>query len=216
MDEDTDLWRKRFEAVARAQSWYLYVLLVVGIFYLALDSQVHSSFEEQRRPVTLPVVGIPVDPTVVWATGPLVLGLLSLAALGTFPALRFAYRKIECGQGDEAWEARDTAPTAIDFVVYSRDNRLVSALGLLSYPAFLTVVLVEAIALWLGLFALRSNVSHGCLLLVLGALVTVLVMVRVVSLWRYKFRRAWRKWRDWGNAPTAAAQEKDKDFGNRR
>ena len=213
MHQNTDLWRKRFEALARAQSWYLYVLLVVGAFYLALDSQIHAALQEPPRSVILPTVGIPVDPTVVWATAPLVLGLLSLAALGTFPALRFAYKKMECGEDDEAWEARDTVPTAIDLIVYSRNCRLASALGLLAYPAVLTLFVVEASWLWWRVLGSRGNVGYSSVLLLLGALATLLAWVRLFSLWAYKCPRAWRKWGNWHRTRAPSDEGADRDLG---
>ena len=211
MAQNTDLWRQRFEAVARAQSRYLYVLLVAGVFYLALDSQIHVAFQERPRSVTLPIVGVPVDPIVVWATAPTVLGLICLAALGTFPALRFAYKRMECGEDDEAFEARDIVPTAIDFVVYCRTWRLPSALGLLAYPTALTLFVWEGTWLWLRIHALRDAVNHSCVLLVLGFVVMVFAWGRLPAFWVYKGRRAWRKLARRGPGPAASENTKVRD-----
>ena len=73
-------WRERFRAVAKAQGRYLWLLLVAGIFYLALDTTISEVAGPLRQ--KLPFVGIEVDSKVVWASGSMVLGFIALAALG--------------------------------------------------------------------------------------------------------------------------------------
>jgi uncharacterized membrane protein (DUF485 family) len=72
-------WTHRFQAVAQAQGRYLWILLVVGIFYLALDRQLNSQNTHQL--VHLPIAGISVDPALVWATGSAVTAFVLLARI---------------------------------------------------------------------------------------------------------------------------------------
>lgn len=139
-------WHRRFEAVGRAQARYLYLLLVSGAFCWALHVQVVSVMASGPSSQELPVVGVTVNRTVDWATAPILLGFVLLAAPGTFDALLHAsdmdMLRIRA-KGDERFERLDVSPTAIDFIVYGK-SRFLRRVGLFSYPFFLPVIYSEA------------------------------------------------------------------------
>ncbi len=175
-------WVDRFHAVGRAQSRYLYSLLVVCLFFWALYSRLAS--EQHGTALSIPIAGIEIDGFVVLASGPVVISLVLLAALGTFPAIRTAQEKI--GALGTPFEALDTSPTAIDFIVYSRHEG-VRRLALLSYPFALTLALVEAVWLWNESRA-RPELPGHSLFVVVGALLLVWSTLRLVAYWWFKMR----------------------------
>jgi hypothetical protein len=186
-------WRERYRAVAAAHGRYLWLLLIAGIFYSALHFDVDS--RRNRAETTLPsdslkteltFVGISVDSRVVRATGPFVLGLIALAALGTFPAIRRAYK--ETGRSRHDFEQLDTAPTAIDFAVYTTpDAPRWTRIGLAAYPAFVTLVVTEAVWLWWEIKS-EQAIPLGRLFVALGAIVLLCSLLRLASVWRSEVR----------------------------
>lgn len=188
MTSDSELWRERFKAVAQAQGRYLYVLVAVAIFYLALDSELRRSNFEKAESVELPVIGIQVDPLVVWGTAPVVLALVCLAALGTFPALKRAFQESKVQVRDRPFEALDSVPTAIDFVVYFSSERPWTRLGLATYPSFLTLFMAQASWMWLSLFGQRASVSQAKILLAVGGVLILISWMRLIALWSLKVR----------------------------
>jgi len=175
-------WRERFRAVAKAQGRYLWILLIVGVFYLALDTTISQQTESSRQ--NLPLVGIEVDSKVVWASGSLVLSLIALAALGTFPAVTHASSKVNPDGNGRAFERLDTEPTAIDFIVYTKPGASRWAkLGLLTYPLFITIWVIESICLWIRLARSKPFYAWQCVFLVLGGAATLFCLRRLIGLW---------------------------------
>lgn len=189
VSSESELWRARFKAVAQAQGRYLYVLVVVAIFYLALDGELRPSNFEKVESVELPVIGIQVDPLVVWGTAPVVLALVCLAALGTFPALKMAFDKSDVKVRDRPFEAIDSVPTAIDFVVYVSSDKPWTRLGLATYPSFLTLFMTQASWMWLSLLSQRESVSQAKILLAVGGVLILISWIRLIALWLHKVRQ---------------------------
>jgi len=179
-------WRKRFRAVARSQGRHLWLLLITAVFYLALDSTVSRQAQPGRQ--QLPVVGIEVSSGVVWASGSLVLGFISLAALGTFPALTYAYSMANpAKREDYPFESLDTEPTAIDFLVYATPgNDAWRRLALVTYPLFITFVVLESAWLWVRLLASKPSTVADFVFLVCGGAFTLACFIRLGKLWKSK------------------------------
>lgn len=176
-------WASRFQAVARAQARYLYLLLVLCIFFWALRGRL--LFAGEAGEITLPIVNVPVSGYVPLVLAPAVLALVLLAVLGTFPASREAYSRL--AETEKGLEAYNSVPTAIDFVVYSRSNGALSRLSLLSYPAALTLAYVEAAWLWGE--ALEYHIVWQGLAQFLGLLLLLACLPRLAWLWKYKMER---------------------------
>jgi len=181
-------WRERFRAVAKAQRRYLWILLIAGVFYLALDTTISQQSQPSQQ--NLPLIGIDVDSTVVWASGSLVLSLIALAALGTFPALTHAYSKANPNGNERPFESLDTEPTAIDFIVYTKTRTsLWARLGLVTYPLFINIIVVESIWLWIRLAKSEPSYWWKYIFLVLGCVVTLVCFFRIISLWKSKISK---------------------------
>jgi limonene-1,2-epoxide hydrolase len=182
-----DEWKERFQTVGRAQVRYLYVLMIVAAFYWALHVQVMSTPSASPTEQELPLVGVKVNRAVVWGTAPTILGLIVLATLGTFHALTRASEKLgTVAQGDDAFERLDTAPTAIDFIIYTESRWWLSRLGLFSYPIALSVVWVEAIWVWLSVYRGSVTFPGRGVFLILGAAVLILCLPLLFGLWASK------------------------------
>lgn len=187
MDEHTqrEEWRERFRAVAKAQGRYLWILLITGIFYLALDTTISQQAESPSQ--NLPLIGIEVDSKIVWASGSLVLSLIILAALGTFPAVTHASSKVNPDDNGSAFERIDTEPTAIDLIVYTKPgaSRL-ARLSLVTYPLFISLGVIESSWLWIRLVRSQPFSNLRWIFLVLGGAVTIACLPRLIGLWKSK------------------------------
>lgn len=178
-------WRERFRSVAKAQGRYLWLLLIAGVFYLALDTTISQQSPPSQQ--KLPLIGIEVDSKVVWASGSLVLGFIALAALGTFPALTYAYSKANPDGKEQPFESLDTEPTAIDFIVYVQPNSSPwTRLVLVTYPLFITLVVAESVYIWFRLAASKPCLFRDWLFLVLGGAFTLACFYRLSKLWKSK------------------------------
>ena len=74
--EQQEHWLERLRTLGRAQARYLWLLVVVGVFYLAVQAQVESGTVGTET-LRVPVVGLPISAPVVWATGPVLLAFRS-------------------------------------------------------------------------------------------------------------------------------------------
>ncbi|MBL0210131.1 MAG: hypothetical protein IPQ13_04320 [Holophagaceae bacterium] len=188
-------WRERFRAVAQAQGQYLYVLLIVGLFFAALAESKYWSLKTAVDIQDLSLLGIKVNTRTLLAAGSPVLAFLLLAALGTFPAVKYAHMRASVGLSDEKlWERLDSLPTAIDFVVYEYKDASASKrwhLGLLTYPACLWLAYIEAIVL--SISSLRAYATLGATQWVMTGLGIVLLFFVAPRIWlltRNKVRSA--------------------------
>jgi hypothetical protein len=136
--------------VARAQARYLYLLAIVGCFFLAYRPLANSA---DAPAFQIPVINVPVHPSTVLAAGPLALGLLLLATFGSFRALKTAYKELGGDERGPRWfEALDTSPNAIDFIFYSeKAHSALARLGSFAYPVYLSVFVGEALWILAGI-----------------------------------------------------------------
>lgn len=182
-DRLRDAWLARLHAVSKAQGRYLYVLMLLALFFWALLDQVVEASDTE---ITLPFLFVPVSSRVILAAGPSVLSLMVLAILGSLQAVRRAreeYERLAPGVG-HVFEALDTAPNAIDLVVYGRARPWVTELGLVSYPLLLSLAIVESMLILRWLWC--SSVAGKIIFLPLGVLCTLAALPRLISLWRSK------------------------------
>jgi hypothetical protein len=185
-------WRERLRAVQKAQGRYLWILLIAGIFYLALDTSMSQQGEPSSQ--NLPLIGIKVDSKTVWASGSLVLSLVALAALGTFPAVTRAFSQMNPGGNEGDFEKFDTEPTAIDLIVYTEPgtNRW-ARFGLVTYPLFISLGVVESVWLWIRLARSKPFSGLEYVFLALGGIATLLCLPRLKGLWISKIRSITKK-----------------------
>ena len=177
-------WKERFRAVGKAQGRYLWILLIAGIFYLALDMNISKSNMSSQQ--SLPLIGIEVDSFLVWASGSFVLGLIILAALGTFPALTYATSRVNL-DGERAFERIDTEPTAIDFIVYTKPRaKKWTNISLITYPFFISLGVLESCWLWIRLAKLKPFSNMQLIFLFLGGVALVFCLPRLIGLWNSK------------------------------
>jgi hypothetical protein len=162
MDENqySRQWEQRLAALGSAQSRYLWVLVVAGVFYLSLTTTLFAATPAIPSTVRPPLIGLEVSSTAIWASGPGVLCFLILVILGSTRAVGVARKALDLPNLGPDAEAFDTAPNVIDLAAYSTTGspKWVRWVLGLSYPAVLTVFLVEAVwilvLLWqIGKFA---------------------------------------------------------------
>ena len=200
--KQTDYWAVRLHAVGRAQSRYLFLLAIAGLFYYALDARV-SDIREYPNALRLPVVGIEVSALTIWASGPTVLGFLLLAVLGTLPALEAASSGMKRSAGYDVQSEGLPEELATDFnildaVVYTTPRTPQPLRRVLSfaYPAVLTLFWLEAAVLLTVLLARPSgdlfpHIQYpmwqrisAAVFRALGVIFTLAPSVRLLTFWR--------------------------------
>ena len=188
MDEkDLGLWLKRANIVGRAQERYLWFLLIAGVFFVALDQPISGA----AHSVSLPVLNLPLRPDIVWAVGPLVLGFLLVAAMGSLRAYRTVEDTLKA-EGVKFSEAFDSAPNALDFAFYTTaDSPLVlRKVFLFVYPTYFAVFVLEAaILLYRQVRPLPTAPAHP-VLWGFGVMMVIWGAVRVVRHWLRNAGRA--------------------------
>ena len=182
----TPPWEKRFDAVGAAQSRYLWVLLVAGIFYLSLGLAAAPATSNDTRVVEIPILGLELSTTAVWSSGPAVLSLLILVVVGSLRAAGVASRALGIDKLGSDAEAFDASPNAIDLAAYSttKTGPKVRWLLGLSYPGYLTLFLVQAL---LHLVALWRLAPDRPWVIVVASVSSVLLLwagIMVVWFWR--------------------------------
>jgi hypothetical protein len=143
MDPDTsrEQWLARLEATGRAQSRYLWITLVAGIFFFALRYA-----DPSTREISVPIVDLKLDAAAVLASGGTIIALVVLASLGAILAWSTALREY----GGESWrdqaERLDTHPNFLDLAIYTAPgpSTLFGKVVYFVYPFFLTSALVES------------------------------------------------------------------------
>lgn len=162
-------WKQRLQAVGRAQSRYLYLLLIAGIFFWALHVQVVAKNTTEIADQQLPLIGVTVNRVVVWATAPMVLGLILLATIGTFSGVTRCKNKLRIADKDgQGFEQLDTNPNVIDFIAWHTGR-----LGSLLYPIFLWTIYFESCWIWICLWKTELSLPGRKYLMTLGIITLV-------------------------------------------
>lgn len=192
--DDYDEWKARFHALSRVQARALYLLFVFGVFYWTLPRPTQSATQPQSNTNAVPLIGLPVDTSLLQQTGPLVLAFIMLIALGTFPALRTARDRLGTrALSDSDFERLDVMPTPLDLITYLRipDSRF-KRLGLLAYPTFFTLFCAEAWYLGLNIGKHGTSSLSLTVLVSLGVVCLILCSLRILQLWRSKVGELFR------------------------
>ena len=114
----TDLdhhWLERLQVMGKAQSRYLWILLITMAFYGALQERVYVDTD----PLKMPIVDVEISGSFVLGFGPALISFFVLAITGTMRATRTARAKLNLGRGDWSGEELDTSPNALDLAFYT-------------------------------------------------------------------------------------------------
>jgi hypothetical protein len=186
------LWRERRNAVGQAQVRYLYSLLIVTVFFLALHEQFDALGRFAPDPLTVPYIGATLLATTVWASGATLIGSLALAVLGTAGAVTTADRALAQGIRGPSAEDIDPDPTALDMAFFATERSpwVWRAVGYLALPAALTLSLVANVVLLVSPIWTVYEIRWGTLLRAAGALLTLACLPSLGRLWFQQARRA--------------------------
>ena len=141
---------RRFQAVGRAQTHYLLLLILGAAYTLAVESG-------SAETVNVGFLGVSVPKPIMRAFAVLVLGVLMLACLGTFKAAALAFDMLQRALGESGRSLSmyfiDEHPTIADFPSYAtliegKPGRLTRFGWVVLYPAPLLSVFGWTIALW--------------------------------------------------------------------
>lgn len=192
----------RFQAVGRAQGRYILLLLLVSAYAIGL----HFSKGETANVAFL---GLNMPKPIVNAVAVLVLGVLLLALLGTFPAALQAFDNLVARLGPEAKDTEmyfiDEHPNVADFLSYAtlvegKEGPLTRLSVLVLYPVPIWVFVACAVTLWwLGMSACPAPSRWLLGLYVFDAVVVSLAVIRAVGITR-RFSRAKRTKKRLGGA----------------
>jgi len=143
-DPEREFWIRRLEATGRAQSRYLWLLLIACLFFMALFARTPA------QTIKVPIVDLELDSRTVLASGGPMIGFLVLAVMGAIRAWTHAVDQVR-GQGSRvSVEQLDTHPNAIDLALYTtpKSPKSLRAILYFAYPAVLIAALVESAVLW--------------------------------------------------------------------
>jgi len=134
-------WLRRFDAMGRAQSRYLWILLFIGIFYLALQ---HACPDPQD--VRVPFVDLKLDARIILASGGAVIAFLLLATFGALRAWRRAVDQYYELTKTTDSERLDIHPNALDLAFYptTKSPQWIRRITWQMYPLFLSALSAEA------------------------------------------------------------------------
>ena len=188
MTEPDRHWLERVNAIGATQARYLWVLLILMLFYAALQVETVSL---PAAPVKVPIVGLEISSIVVLSSGPGVLSLIVMAIAGSMRALR---RGREAGLAGHTGEEFDLHPNVIDLAFYAPpDSASVFVhLARAIYAIFLTLALAEG--MWLVRHMLARQLVYGrpssyfVVVEVLGALLWIRATWLVVGVWARSIR----------------------------
>ena len=184
-DSSDPPWEKRLDAVGAAQSRYLWILLVAGVFYLSVG------LAKSDEAVPMPLLGLELSPTAVWASGPAVLSLLILVVIGSIRATGVARQALHVEDLGNDAEAFDAAPNAIDLAAYSTEKTPLEVQWLLglSYPGYLSLFLLQAVWQLVILWRLAPDQPWVIAVATPSTLLTLWAGFMVLWFWRHRLPR---------------------------
>ena len=158
-------WLERLQVMGKAQSRYLWILLVAMIFYGALQERVYVDTD----PLKMPIVDVEISGSFVLGFGPALISFFVLAITGIMRATRTARAKLSVERGDWSGEEFDTSPNALDLAFYTtrQSPKPIAVVTHFSYVAFLALGLYEAA--WIAKRLADAEAPTSCLFVVLGA-----------------------------------------------
>jgi hypothetical protein len=184
-DQEREFWIRRVEATGRAQSRYLWILLVTGLFYAALQSR-----GTPVQTITVPIVELQLDTLSVLSSGGPIIAFLILVVIGAIRAWSHALEQVRGTKPAEGVEQLDTHPNAIDLAIYTTANSPSFLRNLLyfAYPLFLLAALIESGLL--GWWVMHTPMVPGRALVIAAQALTWLPAAwLVLSMWVGRFKR---------------------------
>jgi hypothetical protein len=186
----------RFQAVGRAQSRYILLLLLISAYTLGI----HFSTGDTDT-ANVAFLGLNVPKPIVNAVAVLVVGVLVIALCGTFPAIRQAFTNLLTRLGNKGIDTEmyfiDQHPNVADFLSYAtlwegKEGPLTRRAALVLYPLPIWFFLLCAgLSWWWGVSACPREPRWVLWLYVADAVVLVVAAIRAagthIGLWR-----AWR------------------------
>jgi hypothetical protein len=184
----TELDRQRVDAIGATQARYLWALLILILFYGALQMR---PVLEPAESVRVPVLDLKISSIVVLSSGPGVLSLIVMAIVGSMRALRRARKDGLAGRTGEEF---DLHPNLIDLAFYAPPGSasLFVHLARTVYAILLTLGLAEAV--WLVWHMLTRHMASGRLATfivvveVLGTLLLLRATWLVLGVWARSLR----------------------------
>ena len=177
-------WERRADAVGKAQSRYLWVGLIAGLFFFALQ---HSP--SPSRTVRVPFLDLTLAADAVLAAGGPALAFILLVILGSLRGWGDTMKKAFGPDWDKHTEAFDMHPTAFDLAhVTTREWPLVDKIAtFLFYPTFVGLLLYESASLlaWLAVTAAPGR----AVFLPLGVILWLWASLHVGAFWWSRIRR---------------------------
>jgi len=155
-DDSLSLWIKRYNAIRKSLSHYLFALIVLGLFFMALSSG--EGLGENIR-LKIPILEIELQKSLVDAFGPIVIMVLVLGVLGSLRAEERALFQInqhrDCKDAEEMY---DETPNLIDLAMdWSMPSTIVpSWLRSIKWVTVLRFFTVIFLPFWLTLFFIES------------------------------------------------------------
>jgi hypothetical protein len=193
-DKLLKIWPRRLEVVGRAQARYLWILLIAGVFFLAVHFQVIRAAQPEEQVVTVPFVDLQLSSLPIWGVGPAVIFFVLAVLMGSLRAYRTASDVLEISQLGKG-EAYDVNPNALDFLVYTtpESSSWLKRWLLFTYPFVVTLFWVEAV--WLAIEIWRSDIVLHLewLYLATAGLLAVPASWRIAAYWARNAKRAFGK-----------------------
>jgi hypothetical protein len=171
-------WIRRLEAVSKAESRYLWLLLIAGLFYAALHARnVHV-------PIKVPIVDLELDSLTVLASGGPTIAFLVLVMMGAVRAWSRALQQIRGSSSSKDAEQLDMHPNAIDLAVYTTQSSpaFIRKVLYFAYPVILSGALIESLvfANWLWR---TPSVSGRAFFLTAQVLIWIPAAILVLGMW---------------------------------
>jgi len=200
MKDDTEfsLWLDRYQAIGKAQSRYMYLLAVLLVFFGLLMAQESSTAFFDTTPMKIPIIGLDVYPEPILAAGPILLGTVALALLGSLSAAIAPLARLdEISARKLSHESYDKTPNIIDMAVYSttETGKFTKAAIWLSYPTFISLSVAEAIVLINrnAFHALSSKNWMELAVVSISVLLWIPVLLRLKAFWINRVSKAWNE-----------------------
>jgi hypothetical protein len=97
-------WLERLQVMGKAQSRYLWILLITMIFYGALQERLYVDTD----PLKMAIVDVEISGPFVLGFGPALISFFVLAVTGIMRATRTARAKLNLGRG--GWSGENSTP----------------------------------------------------------------------------------------------------------
>lgn len=188
------LWLGRLESVGKAQSRYLYLLLIFAIFLFILEYQFQTRHDFLMKPLNIPILNIYIEPILIFAFSPIIFAILEMGTIGTMRSWKTAREKIQQILPENIpSEAFDRVPNLIDFTFAKTPktkNPLIIYLIWAKYPFVLSVFALEAFWMFHHLFEFKNIYPYKWILIIISGFFWVPVLTGLKEIWTNKMNKA--------------------------